>query len=60
MKCSYFNKELDEDRKIGYICSCELGYFGDENPHAALEQFCTNCDDKETDNTNDDLDDDED
>jgi hypothetical protein len=57
VKCSYFNKELDEDRKIGYSCSCELGYFGDENQHLAIEQFCNNCEDKETDNASDENDD---
>lgn len=50
MKCTYFKKELDEDRKLGYTCSCELGYFEDENQKAATEQFCTDCEDKETEN----------
>lgn len=54
MKCTYFKKESDEDRKLGFTCSCELGYFEDENHHSAIEQFCTNCDDKETESCNED------
>jgi hypothetical protein len=60
MKCAYFNKELDEDRKLGYICSCELGYFEDENPKTAVEQFCADCESKETDSCCDEIEDEDD
>jgi hypothetical protein len=61
MRCSYFKKEIDEDRQTGVICSCELGYFEDENQKTAIEEHCTGCEDKETDSpTADDEDEEED
>jgi len=60
MKCSYFNKELDEDRKIGYVCSCEFGYFESENQNSAVDQFCSICEDKESDSNTESIDDEED
>jgi len=58
MKCEYFKRELDEERQTEATCSCELGYFEDEEYQMAIKEFCNGCEDRETDNKADDDEDD--